>query len=213
VCKKFAFLTLACAIFVAAPRHAAADPVVLASANLIGHLQVTPVYFTFAMGWGNWLFEEHPITGANVGSTFVANAGNDPQFAEIARKLTNGLPSYAEYLVGVAPRSGGGIGYGSEAALFQLGPKAIDFRGATITALTLRVVSFGPSAQFPGWTELGTRLSVLGEGTFDPAPVPEPATLTLLATGAFGVYSAARRRRKTAAEAEARARAGTGRAR
>jgi hypothetical protein len=170
------------------PTKAAADPVVLASVPVgMNGTGATPTgYFTFAMGFGNWLFTEYALTEASVGTTFVANRTNDPQFAEIARKLTNGLHSYTEYLFGSAPGTGGGIGYASEGQLFQLGPAAVDFRGATITALTFRLDSFnGP---FAG------QLSVLGEGSFDAAPTPEPASLVLLTSGMLGVYLRQRRR-------------------
>jgi hypothetical protein len=184
------------------PAGAAADPVVLASIPVSSNgitAGGTTGYVTFAMGWGNWLFTEHPITSASVGTTFVADRSNDPQFAEIARKMTNGRHSYTEVLFGAAPMSGGGTGWGSEAQMYQLGPAAIDFRGATITALTLRVDAFdvSPSTDWPGMNtfSFAGRLSVLGEGVFDPAPVPEPATLTLLTTGVVGIYAARRRKR------------------
>lgn len=160
--------------------------------------------FTFAMTPTSTirLFTEHLITEASVGTTFVADAGNDPEFAEIARQMTNGAGNYVEWLFGEAPGSGGGTGAASEAALFGLGDGVQDFHGFLITSLTLRVDAFSSGADptDPGFMLMAFtgRLDVLGTADSDTAPVPEPGTLTLITTGVVGAFGAWRRARAKA---------------
>lgn len=142
------------------------------------------------------LFSEHVISDAAVGTTFVANAGNDAEFAEIARQMTNGVGNYIEWTFGATAGTGGGTGAPSERNLFGLAPDVQDFAGHIIHSIALHVDAFSSraSTEFPNFTQLSFtgRVDVIGESTgVTPAPVPEPATLLLVG---FGLAGAARAR-------------------
>lgn len=186
--------------------RAAADPVILTSLSInmgIGFpaevgdgtgrfvLAMTPVSTIR-------LFSEHVISGAAVGTTFVAHAGNDPEFAEIARQMTNGVGNYIEYTFGATAGTGGGVGAPSERNLFGLAPDVQDFAGHVIQSIALHVNAFSSRAsnEFPNFTELSFagRLDIIGDPTGeDVAPVPEPATLLLVGVGLAGAARARRR--------------------
>jgi PEP-CTERM motif-containing protein len=154
---------------------------------------------------GPILFEDFRITAAAVGDTFVADAGSDPDFAAFAERATNGRGNFIEWIFGppfgAAPGGGGGEGTGSEWALFGRPDGPPDFRGFTLSSLTLHVASFsaGPASS-PGYEQLAFRgtLSVLGTGVQSPSAVPEPASLTLFGLGAFGLAACLRRRKQRA---------------
>jgi hypothetical protein len=140
------------------------------------------------------LFSDRTISAASVGTTLVANGGNDADFPEIARQMTNGRGNYIEWIFGPSAGGGGGVGAASEGALFNLPAGIPDFRGFVLNSLTLRVDAFssGPDPNEPGFARhsFQGRLAVVGTGAFDPSPVPEPATLTLVTTGVFGLVGA-----------------------
>lgn len=184
----------------------AAEPVILSS--LLIDVQIGfPA--EFADGTGRFvlamspvstirLFSEHVISDAAVGATFVAHAENDPQFAEIARQMTNGVGNYIEWMFGPTVGTGGGSGAPSERNLFGLAPGVEDFAGNLIQSIALHVSAFSsrPSTEFPNFTQLAFtgRVDVIGESRGeDVAPVPEPATLLLVGAGLAGAVRARRR--------------------
>ena len=141
------------------------------------------------------LFEEHLLTPADVGTTFIADAGNDPDFAEVARQLTNTVGNYVETQFATA---GGiaGVGYPNEGVLFGL--STLDLAGSTITAFTFRLDAFTAAPFNDTLDMLAIRgvLSVLGTNqSAPPAPTPEPASLVLLGAGAAAVLARQRSRR------------------
>jgi hypothetical protein len=156
--------------------------------------------FTLTLAAQYRLFGD-PFDASDVGRTLIADASNEPAFADFARVATNGAGNFTEWIFGPpfgpAPGGGGGVGAASEGVIFGLSTP--DFRGFTITSLGLRIDEFsaGPDLEIPGFERLRFRgeLAVFGEGAFDPAPVPEPGTFILLGTGALGLARAARRRR------------------
>lgn len=187
---------------------ASADPIVIASIAIESRNGFPAEFengagrFTLAMVPVSrvQLFSDRAITPASVGTTFVANAGNDPHFAVFAREMTNGRGNYIEWLFGPTAGGGGGVGSASEGGLFDLPGGILDFRGFLLDSITLRVDAFssGLDPIDPGFARLSFqgRLAVLGTGQFDPAPIPEPATLTLLTTGALGMFGVWRRGRR-----------------
>jgi hypothetical protein len=153
--------------------------------------------FRLSMSQSVALFEDIVISEASIGTTLIANAMTDDDFAEVARRATNGAPNFVSTLFGPVAGGGGGSGFGSEGTLFGLSTP--DFRGFTLTSFNLRVDHFSatPTGETPPFTTLALRgeLSVFGEGSTQPAPVPEPGTLALLASGAAGLLGMRRRRR------------------
>jgi hypothetical protein len=143
------------------------------------------------------LFSEHALTSADIGTTFVADASNDADFAEVARQLTNGVGNYIE--TQFAQTGGvGAIGYPNEGVLFGL--NALDLAGSTITAMTFRLDAFSaaPYNDVYDMQAMNGVLSVLGTNqATPPAPTPEPASLVLLGTGAAALVARHRRRSRT----------------
>jgi hypothetical protein len=191
-------------LIVLTPLRASADSIVIGSVPVDFQVSVLAGdggagRFTLFMASPIQLFNSHVITTADIGRTIVADASNEARFADFAARATNGRPNFVELTFG--PTSGGGAGVGtpSEGQMFNLGPGVADFRGFTLTSVNLLVNDFstGPSSQFPGFLELGFHgsLEVLGMGAFSPAPVPEPASMALFATGAIGAAWLRRRRR------------------
>ncbi len=122
------------------------------------------------------LFEGLTITTADVGNTYTANQANDSQFAGFVSVLANGVENNG----GVSLQSTTShVGQALTDALFfpeEHGPYGIDFTGATIDSIALRLNEFswsGDSDMF--W--FGATMTV--NGTWE--PVPEPSTFALLA--------------------------------
>ncbi len=122
------------------------------------------------------LFEGLTVTTADVGNTYTANQANDSQFAGFVSVLANGVQNNG----GVSLHSA--TSYTGQAfadSLFfpeEHGPYGIDFTGATIDSLALRLNEFswsGDSDMF--W--FGATMTVNGSWE----PVPEASTFALLA--------------------------------
>ena len=174
------------------PVAASADSIALASIPLdllVGSAvpDTGAARFTLRMGSGITLFDTRLITTADIGTTIVASSATDVDFDAFATRVTNGRANWIEYLFGPPAGGGGGVGADSEGALFNLPRGHIDFRGLAVTGLGLRIDDFSTGG-FPGEPTLTAfnlrgSLTVLGSGAFGPAPVPEPSSMLLLASG------------------------------
>jgi hypothetical protein len=193
---------LSTAAIIGLPDKASADAFVIATAPIeLGQIvqpdnQVETGRFIFAVTpiADVQLFSEFVLSADDVGRTFVANAASDPDFAEVARQLTNGVGNYNE--VQFATRSGiGAIGRAAEGPLFNL--TTPDLSGFRISAFTFRLNQFQIEPYAGGQARwLRGTLSAIGEGAASPSATPEPASMLLLATGFAGL--AARKRRRPA---------------
>jgi hypothetical protein len=195
------------------PGIAAADPLIIGSGRFGGEsagsgpsiqLGLQPEFFmefpwTSFGALGPELFKM-TVTSADVGRPFRVSADTDPNFATAVAVLTNGIDDY----IGVGFRFADGfVLHGSMKELGMFGRRpgtgAPDFSGFTITALTLRFNDFEllefPSNGFSAGRGVRVDGLLSVEGFADTAPVPEPATLTLLGAGLAGVALRARRRR------------------
>lgn len=94
--------------------------------------------------YGTWtLFENVIITNADVGATFTATAANDPDFAAIAHRLTDGVDD-GDVRHGIDPYSDngtwlGGWGVSRDEPVFFNGAAGVDLQGYTVTAIHLTI--------------------------------------------------------------------------
>jgi len=144
---------------------------------------------------------EHDFRPGDVGSRVVANVGSDPDFPAFVALLTNNRPDEMLFLYTIPPGGPENFsGFGRSALDTALFP--IDWRSYRVTGLSFHLTefTFDPSSptNIGGITyyfeRLAGDLEVMGNAI---APTPEPATLTILATGVVVVGFKARRRRKT----------------
>ena len=205
--EKFPVLVLAALMLGAGISFA--DPVVIATraidASVTHPAEVGNGSGRFSLYYprGPILFEDFRITSESAGRTLVADTQSDTDFAAFTSRATNGRGNYIEWIFGPpfgpAPGGGGGEGTRTEWSMFGQPEGPPDFRGFTISSLTLHVDSFsgGPDAM-PGYEQLNLRgrLSVLGSGVQTPAAVPEPASIGLVATGALCLAGVLRRKRR-----------------
>jgi len=191
---------VAMALSLIRPATAAAEPVIIASAFIeaggegggAGFLPDLVGRFTFEASAPesrpqNTLFNA-PVTSADVGRTFRASAATDPAFAVAAEILANGRDSFVTHAVAFDDGFGSAVSL-LESQLFRGRPtEAPDLVGFSLTAMIFRldrlsvveVQNQGRSVEYAGLLTF--------EGTAENgAPVPEPATVLLFATGAAAI--------------------------
>jgi hypothetical protein len=146
------------------------------------------------------LFESTLFTTADIGTTVYTDAASDPDFTTFVGYLTNGASDTFgrwEYFNG---GPGGGGSGGPESMTFGSVPggNGIDLAGFTIDRIGLRLDALtlnspGSNPNHNGiWTDVSGSYTLLFQEDV-PDPVPEPATLSLVATG---LAMAVRRRRR-----------------
>jgi hypothetical protein len=201
-------IALAVAVFSCIlPASTNADPVTLGMAGIGGEVStVQPTVQPGLQGRFFWGYERFGpglfgviLTADDIGRTFRATAETDPEFTSVAARLTNGVDEETHNSLRFADGQWGGLN-DLESYLFGTS-SAPDFQGATITAITFRLERFhlfdGPS--FRDYMASGI-LSVEGIPAAStppdgPAPVPEPATVSLFAAGAAAMLARSRARR------------------
>lgn len=147
------------------------------------------------------LFENYTFTPADVGSTFIVTAENDPDFAAFAQMITNGVNDGFGYTVDNLPDAGGlGVG-GPEANFFGPGTHPFgpgnftsigqlsgpDFAGYDITQVVLTINTFNLSS---GTGSYGVDF----QATATIVAAPEPGCAGLLVFGATALGLVRRRR-------------------
>jgi hypothetical protein len=197
-----AILVLSCVL----PASTNADPVTLGMAGIGGSVStVQPSVQPGLQGRFFWGYEPFGpglfgviLTADDIGRTFRATAETDPEFASVAARLTNGVDEDTHNSLRFADGQWGAYN-DIESYLFGTS-SAPDFPGATITAITFRLERFhlidGPSLRDYHASGILTVEGIPAEGPPNgPAPVPEPATLGLFATGAAAMFARSRVRR------------------
>ena len=185
------FLWIVTAIVALAPLRAWADPITIGSFD--GEFGISIPnngvgQFTLRVFPGGIGLFGIPITTSVIGRTFLADASTEPDFGAFAAVVTNGRSDTVEIAFG--PRDGGGpaLLFGtSESRIFNLPASVVDFRGFMLTGVAFRVDDFSARSLPSGLAlfELNSSLAIFGSGSFNIAPTPEPATLTLFVTGAL----------------------------
>lgn len=119
----------------------------------------------------NWLFDQMFIRDGDEGSTLVANAQTEPDFAAFVTALTNGTPDAVARYVGLTVNPIGGTQFFTEAAAFPAKvPAGPDFQGYEIESIRFQIdaVLIATPGQNPNgdgnWTDfqLQGRLIVRG---------------------------------------------------
>jgi hypothetical protein len=136
------------------------------------------------------------VTPADVGRTFRATPATDPRFNEAAQALTNGADDFFDH--GLKFDDGfWGLQSELESEVFHRQADARpDLIGFSLTALAFRfdrlsvIVEPGNTGRLVDYAGLLTF-----EGTANNAPVPEPGTLLLFASGAAAISRRAWKRR------------------
>lgn len=122
------------------------------------------------------LFEGLTVTTADVGNIYTANQGNDSQFAGFANVLANGLQNNGGISLKSLPIY---VGAAFPDSIFfpeEHGPYGIDFTGATIDSIALRLNDFSWSGDTDMYM-IDVTMTVNGSWEL----VPEPSTFALLA--------------------------------
>ena len=153
-----------------------------------------PTYY-FAFPTPPTLFENLFLDASDIGSTFYADATNDPDFAAFAAYLTNGIAATEPLWIthrGNPPTTNFGAGTSNTLEL--------DFAGYSIDRVGLTLNSFSLTHPDPRYNDLAILANVYFsiEGTALPpsqSTVPEPGSLLLLGTGLVGVWARRWRRR------------------
>lgn len=139
------------------------------------------------------LFENVTITTGSIGTAFVANAANDPDFAGVANTLTNGRTDD-----GINLRTGyilpgsaaAAIGFPLEAQMAAPTGALADFSGMTMTKIELFVeaVQFFPQPDNTTHFTLNRHLRIY-------ADIPEPTTAAMMGIASIPFLTRRARRR------------------
>lgn len=161
-----------------------ADVVAAISVSESGTIGGTVSAAAFPFGWGAtpygasaWLFEDIPVTPAQVGTRFYATPALDADFAAVVAGITDGQNNYLH--LGFRPTSGGGIFTADteQSYFFPNDPTRVDLAGHVIPGISMSIDRFSLLALPNGTTEWSYQL------TYRFGDVPEPRTAWLLWLG------------------------------
>lgn len=169
-------------------------------ATIADHLDFVEIHFGPSAGFssGPALFETVSISASSVGSSFVANAANDPDFAAVEAQLTNGSGADNVFPTTGLHGFGAAGGLHSETYWANINGSPADFAGYGLTSIELYVnaatfTSPGANPNGDGnWTSytLDRRLRFFG------TPLPDPSGASaLLLLPLAGLARRARRSR------------------
>ena len=192
------------------PASTSAEPVTLAMAGIGGEVStVQPSVQPGLQGRFFWGYEAFGpglfgviLTADDIGRTFRATAETDPEFTSVAARLTNGVDEETYNSLRFADGQWGAR-TDIEDYFFQRSSPP-DLAEATITAITFRLERFhlvdGPSFRDYEASGILSFEGIPAAGPPDgvPAPVPEPATVSLFAAGAAAMFGRARARKHEA---------------
>ncbi len=133
------------------------------------------------------VFDALPLTPVDIGATFFASAASDPDFLTLVSVLTNGVNDSIGLALRAHPGAAGGINAPDELTFFEgltpvrSGPDLAGYQVSRIT-LTIHDLRFSPFVDpEAGGGTIYARYTYGFEG--EAPPIPEPATVSLLATG------------------------------
>jgi PEP-CTERM motif-containing protein len=140
------------------------------------------------------LFENQLFTAADIGVTFAADSTSDPDFPYIVSVLTNGLDDSQMNFALLSPEGTGLVDGALQSDFFaglepRFGPDLFGYDVRRIT-FTIEHLAFLPTDEPDQAGKIEGRFTYGFEG--DAPPIPEPATVTLLATG-LGALAVRRR--------------------
>ena len=145
------------------------------------------VYSPDALGFNQTvpLFENRLFTEADIGVTFVADSTSDPDFPYIVSVLTNGLDDSQMNFALLSPQGTGLVDGALQSDFFtgldpRFGPDLFRYDVKRIT-FTIDHLAFLPTNEPDQAGAIEGRFTYGFEG--EAPPIPEPATVTLLATG------------------------------